>query len=64
MKRKPADPNRSALRLVKRATRERTKPPKGLEAAWEAWASGIQRVDDRTLTLLRAAFEAGYEAKR
>jgi hypothetical protein len=65
MSSKKPDPNRAAFRLVKRSTKESTTPPKGLEAAWEAWAKRIQRVDDeRTWTLLRAAFEAGYEAKR
>jgi hypothetical protein len=36
--------------------------PADLEAAWEQWIAGIQKVDTRAKTLLRAAFEAGAEA--
>lgn len=63
MKLNRSDQNRAAFRLVKKATKESTTPPKGLEDAWEAWSKRIQRVDERTMTLLRAAFEAGYEAR-
>lgn len=33
-----------------------------IDAAWAAWSSSIQRVDQETLHLLRAAFEAGFTA--
>ena len=36
--------------------------PADLEAAWEKWSSQIQQVDRRGMELLRAAFEAGWEA--
>jgi len=35
-----------------------------LEAAWAEWSRHIQKVDERGMTLLRAAFEAGWEAGR
>jgi hypothetical protein len=56
------DPNVNAARIVAEST-ELTGPETttGLEAAWMAWSGHIQNVDERTLTLLRAAFEAGYE---
>ncbi len=61
-KREP-DPNEDAARVIREATDAgREAAPKGLEAAWSDWARRIQGVDQRTLTLLRAAFEAGYEA--
>lgn len=57
------DANQAAARVVAESTRDdATTPPQDLEAAWEKWVAGIQRVDDRTRSLLRAAFEAGYEA--
>ena len=33
-----------------------------LEAAWERWARGNSSGDARIVSLLRAAFAAGYEA--
>jgi len=33
-----------------------------VEAAWKAWSAGVQKVDARTMALLRAAFEVGVEA--
>jgi hypothetical protein len=33
-----------------------------LEPAWLGWSKGVQNVDERTITLLRSAFEAGFEA--
>lgn len=44
----------------------RRQPPRAcpltLEAAWAEWSKGIKNVDERGMTLLRAAFEAGYES--
>lgn len=54
------DPNANAARIVGEATASGAEPVADLEAAWAAWAAQIQRVDERTLSLLRAAFEAGY----
>jgi hypothetical protein len=58
------DPNATATRIVKEATAGETTPPADLEAAWEAWAGHLQNVDERGLTLIRAAFEAGWDAGR
>lgn len=57
------DPNVNAARIVAASIRM-TDPPAepGLEAAWLAWSAHIQKLDDRTRELLRAAFEAGYDA--
>jgi len=56
------DPNVDAARIVNEATGADKPLPAGLEAAWAEWSKGIQNVDERGMTLLRAAFEAGYEA--
>ena len=37
-------------------------PATDIEAAWLAWSIGIQKVDERAMKLVRAAFEAGFEA--
>jgi len=58
------DPNVNAARIVAESTRvhEETPASADVEAAWLAWSGHIQKVDERALTLLRAAFEAGYDA--
>ena len=58
------DPNVNAARIVAGAEARAAadSPATDLEAAWQAWAKGIQKVDERGMTLLRAAFEAGFEA--
>jgi hypothetical protein len=56
------DPNVNASRIVRESTAQSTEPPSDLEAAWAAWRGHIQNVDERGMTLLRAAFEAGYDA--
>ena len=38
--------------------------PSGMEAAWLQWSRTMRNLDARTLLLLRAAFQAGYEARR
>lgn len=59
------DPNANAARIVKEAIAGTTDAnPASVEAAWEQWAAHIQNVDERGRTLLRAAFEAGYESGR
>lgn len=60
------DPNSNAARIVREATTRAADDtlPNDVEAAWGAWISHIQNIDERTKTLLRAAFEAGYDAKR
>jgi hypothetical protein len=57
------DPDENTATIVAGSiAREAAKAPTGLEAAWREWSSHVQKVDDRTLSLLRAAFEAGFEA--
>jgi len=58
------DPNANAARIVSESMMPSEKLPDDVEAAWEAWSAHIQAVDERGLTLLRAAFEAGWEAGR
>ena len=55
------DPNVEAARVVGKATGADALPA-GLEAAWAEWSKGIKNVDERGMTLLRAAFEAGADA--
>jgi hypothetical protein len=58
------DPNANAARIAKQATSAETVAFADFEAAWLEWASGIQAVDEHALTLLKAAFEAGWQAGR
>jgi hypothetical protein len=59
------DPNSNAARIARETAARGEQPlPPEIEAAWHEWSSCIQNVDQRALTLLRAAFEAGYSAKR
>lgn len=58
------DPNANAARIVGQATASQPDTAKDLEAAWAAWSAHIQKVDERGMSLLRAAFEAGWEAGR
>ena len=58
------DPNVNAARIVRQATDDAERLPPDVESAWAEWASHIQNVDERGLSLLRAAFEAGWEAGR
>lgn len=59
------DPTIEAARVAREATRKHEKPlPADLEAAWAEWSKGIKNVDERGMTLLRAAFEAGATAAR
>lgn len=57
-----SDPNENASRIVGKATASQPDAAADLEAAWAAWSAHIQKVDERGMTLLRAAFEAGWEA--
>ena len=58
------DPNTTAARIVRDATGEDAALPPEIEAAWARWIAGVQKVDERAKTLLRAAFEAGVEVGR
>jgi hypothetical protein len=57
------DPNTNAARIVRESAGDPEASPAELEAAWAEWSSHIQKVDERALSLLRAAFEAGWEAR-
>ena len=56
------DSNQEAARVVGEATHDGETLAPDIEAAWAEWIKGIQQVDERARTLLRAAFEAGVEA--
>ena len=56
------DPNANAARIVGESTKATTGTAADLDAAWAEWSAHIQKVDERAMTLLRAAFEAGFEA--
>jgi hypothetical protein len=58
------DPNLTASRIVVESTADEKSPPVGVELAWLAWSAHIHKVDERGMSLLKAAFEAGYEAGR
>ena len=57
-----SDPNTEAARIVGESTGNEKPLPADLEAAWAEWSRSIKGVDERGWTLLRAAFEAGWES--
>jgi hypothetical protein len=59
------DEIQAATRVLAETISQRSEPLLAdLEAAWKQWSAGIQSVNARGMTLLRAAFEAGAEAAR
>ena len=56
------DPNANAARILRETIADEDKLPADVEAAWRSWYSHIQAVDERGMTLLKAAFEAGWKA--
>ena len=56
------DPNENAARIVAESTTDISSLPGDVETAWKEWSSHIQNVDERGMSLLRAAFEAGFDA--
>ena len=56
------DPNENAARIVGESIGKEKPLPADLEAAWAEWSKSIKGVDERGWTLLRAAFEAGFES--
>ena len=55
----------NAARIVKESIADHEMPLSGnLEEAWQEWSRSIQKVDERGMTLLRAAFFAGAEASK
>ena len=55
-------PNENAAHTVAELTAKSSDLSVDAETAWAEWASHIQNVDERGMTLLRAAFEAGWSA--
>ena len=56
------DHNQTAARIVKESTSEHEHPlPAHVEQAWQEWSRGVQKVDERTMALLRAAFLVGVD---
>jgi hypothetical protein len=58
------DPNSSVARVIRETLAHDDELPADVEAAWAAWIKGVQKIDERTRNLLRAAFEAGHQAGR
>jgi hypothetical protein len=59
------DASQRTVRTARESTAKLETPlPGDLEAAWAEWSKGIQNVDNRARILLRAAFEAGWEAAK
>lgn len=58
------DPSANAARIVREATTDTKATAAELEATWAEWSSHIPKVDEQAMTLLRAAFEAGWDAGR
>ena len=55
------DVNIEAHRTTSETTAPHEQPlPAELETAWAEWSRGVQKVDERGMAMLRAAFEAGY----
>ena len=62
MSKHPTEPdaNQTAHAVVSEFIAKHETPlPADVEAAWAEWSRGVQKVDARGMTLLRAAFEAG-----
>jgi hypothetical protein len=59
------DEVQAAVRVGNETVARHSEPlPGDLETAWAIWSKAIQKVDARGMTLLRAAFEAGWEASK
>jgi len=60
------DINQEAHRIVQESIRRSTDEPlpADLAAAWLQWSRAVKRVDERTMGLLKAAFEAGAKAAK
>lgn len=58
-----SDPNVESAKVVGKAILADSLPA-DLEAAWAEWSKSTKNVDERGMTLQRAAFEAGAETAR
>jgi hypothetical protein len=56
------DPNVNAAKFLHESTDSGGQLAADVDAAWEAWSVCVQNVDEQSAALLKAAFEAGYEA--
>jgi hypothetical protein len=54
------DPKEIAARIVGEATAASADTASDAEAAWVEWSRQLQKVHEREILLLRAAFEAGW----
>lgn len=62
MRNKRQDSNETAARIVAESTAKHERPlPADVEAAWREWSRGVQKVDERGMALLRAAFQVGVD---
>jgi hypothetical protein len=63
MRKREPDVNQNAARIVNETAGEKPPPiPEHIERAWEDWSGRVQKVDERGMALLRAAFLAGAAA--
>lgn len=58
---RPSDPAELARWIADQVSGEAADP--AMEAAWQSWADGLEGMSEHHRTLLRAAFEAGWEAR-
>jgi hypothetical protein len=58
------NPDPNAARIVRESTAGDEPLPADVETAWAAWSAHIQNVDQSSMTLLRAAFEAATHPPR
>ena len=59
------DENQAAADFIRQTVAKHVQRlPPDVEAAWRAWSAGVGKLDERAMSLLRAAFEAGVEAAR
>ena len=49
------DVNETAARVVRQSTDQDDAMPADLEQAWQDWSKQVQNVDERSMTLRRAA---------
>ena len=62
-KREP-DEDKSAAQPPETVRRSEEKLRADMEAAWLHWSHAMRDVEPRMMLLLRAAFQAGWEARR
>lgn len=54
----------NAARIVAKATRDEQAASGDIKAAWEEWSRNIPKLDERGMSLVKAAFEAGWAGGR